>query len=106
ETLNNRLRDEILSLDDVGLMIVDEAHYNSFGKLLKFYEKGVVLGVTATPLSSNVNIRMRDNYDELIVGESISSLIEKGYLARATTWHYHVGLTSLKVGRTGDYTVS
>lgn len=106
ETLNNRLRDKILNLDSIGLMIVDEAHYNSFGKLFKFYEKGVVLGVTATPLSSNIDIRMRDNYDELIVGESISSLIETGFLARATTYHYQVGLTSLKVGRSGDYTVS
>lgn len=106
ETLNNRLRDQILSLDNIGLMIVDEAHYNSFGKLLRFYEKGVVLGVTATPLSSNINIRMKDTYDELIVGESITSLVENGYLAKATTYHYHVGLTSLKVGRSGDYTVS
>ncbi|CAN5781154.1 DEAD/DEAH box helicase family protein [soil metagenome] len=106
ETLNNRLRDKMLDLDNIGLMIVDEAHYNSFVKLLRFYEKGVVLGVTATPLSSNINIRMRDNYDELIVGESISSLIENGFLAKATTYHYHVGLTSLKVGRSGDYTVS
>jgi superfamily II DNA or RNA helicase len=106
ETLNNRLRDKILNLDNIGLMIVDEAHYNSFGKLLRFYEKGVVLGVTATPLSSNINIRMKDTYDELIVGESISSLIETGFLARATTYHYQVGLTSLKVGSTGDYTVS
>ena len=106
ETLNNRLRDKILDLDNVGLLIIDEAHYNSFGKLLRFYEKGVLLGVTATPLSSNINIRMRDTYDELIVGESISSLINKGYLARATTWHYQVGLTSLKIGMNGDYTVS
>ncbi|MDQ3108479.1 MAG: DEAD/DEAH box helicase family protein [Bacteroidota bacterium] len=106
ETLNNRLRDKMLDLDNIGLMIVDEAHYNSFVKLFRFYDKGMVLGVTATPLSSNINIRMRDNYDELIVGESISSLIEAGFLARAVTYHYHVGLTSLKVGRSGDYTVS
>lgn len=106
ETLNNRLRDKILNLDSVGLMIIDEAHYNSFGKLLKFYEKGVVLGVTATPLSSNINIRMKDTYDELIVGESISRLINLGFLSRAITYHYQVGLTSLKVGMHGDYTVS
>lgn len=106
ETLNNRLRDKILNLDNVGLMIVDEAHYNSFGKLFKFYEKGVVLGVTATPLSSNINLPMKDNYDELIVGESISSLIKMGFLARAVTYSHHVGLTSLKIGRNGDYTVS
>jgi len=106
ETLNNRLRDKILDLDNIGLMIIDEAHYNSFGKLLRFYDKGVVLGVTATPLSSNINIRMKDTYDELVVGESISHLVEAGYLARAHTYHYHVGLTSLKIGRSGDYTVS
>lgn len=106
ETLNNRLRDKILTLDTIGLMIVDEAHYNSFGKLFRFYDKGIVLGVTATPLSSNVNIRMKDTYDELIVGESITSLIQTGFLARATTYHYHVGLTALKVGINGDYTVS
>jgi superfamily II DNA or RNA helicase len=106
ETLNNRLRDKILDLDNIGLMIVDEAHYNSFGKLFKFYEKGVVLGVTATPLSSNVNLPMRDNYDELMVGESISSLIKMGFLAKANTFSHHVGLTSLKIGINGDYTVS
>ena len=106
ETLNNRLRDKILDLDNIGLMIVDEAHHNSFGKLLSYYEKGVLLGVTATPLSSNIKIRMKDTYDELIIGESISSLVESGFLAKATTWHYPVGLTSLKVGMSGDYTVS
>src|SRR2546421_1556627 len=106
ETLNNRLRDKILDLDNIGLMIVDEAHYNSFGKLFRFYEKGVLLGVTATPLSSNINLPMKDTYDELIVGESISTLIEMGVLSRATTYTYQVGLTSLKVGISGDYTVS
>lgn len=106
ETLNNRLRDKILDLDNIGLMVVDEAHYNSFGKLFRFYEKGVVLGVTATPLSSNIDLPMKDTYDELIVGESISSLIEMGFLSRAITYSHQVGLTSLKVGINGDYTVS
>ena len=106
ETLNNRLRDKILDLDNIGLMIVDEAHYNSFRKLFKFYEKGVMLGVTATPLSSNIKLPMNEVYDELIVGESIGSLINMGFLSRATTYSYHVGLTSLKIGINGDYTVS
>jgi len=106
ETLNNRLRDKILDLDNIGLMIVDEAHYNSFRKLFKFYEKGVMLGVTATPLSSNIDLPMNEVYDELIVGESIASLINMGFLARATTYSYHVGLSSLKIGINGDYTVS
>lgn len=106
ETLNNRLADDGWELRDLGMVIIDEAHYNSFRKLLKFFNKGIVLGVTATPLSSNIKLPMKENYDELIVGDSISALIEKGFLARATTYSYDVGLGSLKIGINGDYTVS
>ena len=105
ETLNNRLNDEKLKINDIGLVIIDEAHYNSFRKLFKFFEKCFILGVTATPLSSNIKLPMKDNYRELIVGDSISSLIEKGFLARANIYSYNVGLTNLKVGMNGDYTV-
>lgn len=105
ETLKNRLNDEILHIDNVGLVIIDEAHYNSFRKLLGSFKNAFILGVTATPLSSNIKLPMNQNYDELIVGDTISSLIEQGFLAKATTYSYDVGLTSLKVGINGDYTV-
>ncbi|WP_339916658.1 DEAD/DEAH box helicase [Yeosuana marina] len=105
ETLNNRLNDDKLDISDIGLVIIDEAHYNSFTKLFKFFSKSFILGVTATPLSSSIELPMTDNYDELIVGESIESLIENGFLARAEMFTYNVGLTSLVVGANGDYTV-
>ncbi|UJH91759.1 DEAD/DEAH box helicase [Antarcticibacterium sp. 1MA-6-2] len=105
ETLNNRLHDEKLEISDIGMVIIDEAHYNSFRKLFKFFSNCFILGVTATPLSSNIKLPMKDNYRELIVGDSISSLIDKGFLARANVYSYDVGLQSLKVGINGDYTV-
>ena len=105
ETLNNRLLDDKLDISDVGLVIIDEAHYNSFTKLLKFFSSSFILGVTATPLSSNINLPMTDNYDELIVGESISELIKNNFLSKANLYTYNVGLTSLIVGANGDYTV-
>lgn len=105
ETLNNRLNDEKVELDNLGMVIIDEAHYNSFRKLFKFFEKSFILGVTATPLSSNIKLPMKDNYRELIVGDSINSLIDKGFLAKANTYSYDVGLSTLKVGINGDYTV-
>ena len=105
ETLNNRLNEDKLDITDVGLVIIDEAHYNSFTKLFKFFENSFILGVTATPLSSNMKLPMKDNYNELIVGESITSLIENEFLARAEIYSYNVGLTSLVVGSNGDYTV-
>ncbi len=105
ETLNNRLQEEKVEINNIGLVIIDEAHYNSFRKLFKFFEEAVILGVTATPLSSNIKLPMKDNYKKLIIGESIGSLIEKKFLACANMYNYDVSLQSLKLGINGDYTV-
>ena len=105
ETLKNRLNDEKLEIDNIGLVIIDEAHFNSFRKLFHQFSNAFILGVTATPLSSNVKLPMYENYNELIVGDTIQNLIDKKFLAEAITYSYDVGLTSLKVGINGDYTV-
>jgi superfamily II DNA or RNA helicase len=105
ETLNNRLNDGKLDISGIGLVIIDEAHYNSFTKLFKFFSNSFILGVTATPLSSNIELPMTDNYDELIVGESIQDLIKNEFLASANMYSFNVGLTSLIIGANGDYTV-
>ena len=105
ETLNNRLNEDKLDISNIGLVIIDEAHYNSFIKLFKFFENSFILGVTATPLSSNKNLPMKYNYNELITGESIANLIENEFLAKAEIIQYNMGLTSLEVGSNGDYTV-
>lgn len=106
ETLNNRLQEDENFVENIGLVIVDEAHYNSFRKIFQYYKGSNILGVTATPLSSNKVLPLNDNYDELIVGESISNLIEGGYLANAETFTYDVNLHGLKIGSNGDFTVS
>lgn len=106
ETLNNRLRDNENFIEDVGLVIVDEAHYNSFRKIFQYYINTNILGVTATPLSSNKALPLNDNYNKLLVGESISSLIDNGYLSDAETFTYDVNLHGLKIGSNGDFTVS
>ena len=106
ETLNNRLNDDDNFIEGVGLVIVDEAHYNSFRKIFQFYGGCNILGVTATPLSSNKVLPLNDNYNKLLVGESIASLIECGYLADAETFTYDVNLHGLKIGSNGDFTVN
>ena len=106
ETWNNRLNDDENFIKGVGLVIVDEAHYNSFRKIFQFYDNANILGVTATPLSSNKALPLNDNYNKLLVGESIASLIEGGYLADADSYTYDVNLHGLKIGSNGDFTVS
>ncbi|VAW11235.1 Putative helicase [hydrothermal vent metagenome] len=105
ETLNNRLQEEKIEINNIGLVIIDEAHYNSFRKLFKYFENSTILGVTATPLSSNIKLPMKDNYQKLIVGESIEALIKKKFLAKANMYNYDVSLQNLKLGINGDYTV-
>ncbi len=105
ETLNNRLQEKAVAFENLGLIIIDEAHYNSFRKLFKYFEQQFILGVTATPLSSNIKLPMKDSYQELICGSTIGYLVENKFLAKATTYTYDVSLGSLKVGINGDYTV-
>lgn len=106
ETLNNRIQDGVIDTDEVGLVIVDEAHHNSFQKLLDKFTNARIIGVTATPFSSDISLPMRETYNELVIGESIGSLIEQGFLAKPVTWRYDVELNTLKTGAHGDFTVN
>ncbi|NBW60043.1 MAG: DEAD/DEAH box helicase, partial [Crocinitomicaceae bacterium] len=105
ETLNNRLNEDENFIKNIGLVIVDEAHYNSFRKIFQFYSACNILGVTATPLSSNKALPLKDNYNKLLVGESISNLIEGTYLSNAETYSYDINLHGLKIGSNGDFTI-
>src|SRR6218665_283609 len=106
ETLKNRIKSKKIPTDDVGLIIIDEAHHNSFRKLLGNFKNAFVIGVTATPFSSDISLPMYQTYNDLITGESIASLVEKGFLAKPKTITYEVELHTLKTGIHGDYTVS
>jgi superfamily II DNA or RNA helicase len=106
ETLKNRINNGLIDTLGVGLVIVDEAHHNSFHKLLGKFPNAAVIGVTATPFSADVNLPMNRFYQELVVGESISALIEQGFLAKPKTFSYQVELNTLMRGIRGDFTVS
>ncbi len=106
ETLKNRIQSGKIKIDDIGLVIIDEAHHNSFRKLLDKFKNANIIGVTATPFSSDKNLPMRQNYDQLITGEDINGLIERGYLAQPKTYKIGVETNSLTTGIHGDFTVS
>ncbi len=105
ETLKNRIREKKVNTDGIGLVIIDEAHFNAFRKLLGKFKNAFVIGVTATPLSSDRDKPMRETYHELISGTPIRDLIQEGFLASPETIVYDVELESLHTGTNGDYTV-
>ena len=106
ETLRNRIKAKKIPTKEVGLVIIDEAHHNSFRKLLGNFKNAVIIGVTATPFSADISKPLKRQYDSLITGENISNLIEEGFLARPQSFVYEVELNTLKTGIHGDYTVS
>ncbi len=106
ETLKHRIDNGLIDTKGVGLVIVDEAHHNSFHKLLKKFPDAGVIGVTATPFSADVSRPMKNFYDELVLGEPVSSLIEHGFLAKPKSFGYEVELNTLNRGIHGDFTVS
>ena len=105
ETLNNRIGSGDIDLTGVGLVIIDEAHHNSFQKLLEKFDDAAIIGVTATPLSSDSNAPLNNHYQQLIIGESIEKLIADGFLAKPNNWRYDVEISGLQTGA-GDFTVS
>jgi len=106
ETLKHRIDDGLIDTGGVGLVIVDEAHHNSFHKLLKKFPGARIIGVTATPFSADAALPMKSFYSELVLGEQISSLIEQGFLAKPKSFGYEVELNTLNRGIHGDFTVS
>lgn len=106
ETLKHRMDDGLIDTDRVGLVIVDEAHHNSFHKLLKKIPGALIIGVTATPFSADVSRPMKSFYNELVLGEPVNSLIRQGFLAKPKSVGYEVELNTLNRGIHGDFTVS
>ncbi|WP_207534450.1 DEAD/DEAH box helicase [Desertivirga arenae] len=105
ETLNNRIESGDIDVTGIGLVIIDEAHHHSFHKLLEKFGDAAIIGVTATPLSSDAAMPLNSYYQELIIGESIEELISSGFLAKPLIWRYDVEISSLQTG-SGDFTVS
>ena len=106
ETLHNRVEAGDIDISGIGLVIIDEAHHHSFQKLLEKFEGAVIVGVTATPLSSDSECPLYRDYRELITGESIENLIAGGFLATPKTWRYDVELAGLQTGANGDFSIS
>lgn len=106
ETLRNRIKSKKITTTGIGLVIIDEAHHNSFRKLLKKFSDATIIGVTATPFSADITKPMNRNYQQLITGQSIGELIADGFLAKPKTIAVEVELNSLRTGINGDYTVS
>ena len=90
------------------VILVDEAHHalaKSYQRILKQFPKAIVLLFTATPHRTG-RVQLDQIADDIIVGQSIHKLTEKGFLAPFRYFQPPNDFDSklLKRGSTGDFT--
>lgn len=134
ETINNRLKKNNNYIDDIGLIIADECHIQVFQKVFDHFPNAKILGVTATPSllgketfykckychKENNHIpeqccneemeewtrpkKLSDVYEDIVVGATISHLIEIGSLVPEISFVRSADISGLKVDSSGEYT--
>ena len=72
--------------EQVGLVIIDEAHTGNFRKVMDWYKGHVILGFTATPLSSNKKHPMKADYEDIVCAIDTPELIANGTLCQNITF--------------------
>lgn len=87
ETANNRLRKSPKWFGDVGLVVIDECHIGSFKKLHEYFTDALIVGLSATPLSSSKKHPLKEDYEDIIVSTGIPDLIAIGALVPNRTYH-------------------
>lgn len=78
-------RAEFLHNLNAGLVIIDECHINSFNKMHSIFLEEMIIGCTATPISSNKKEPVKKYYSKIVCGPSIKQLIEMRFLAQNIT---------------------
>lgn len=103
QTLGRRITRQRFEFD---LLIIDEAHHAVAGtwkRLIEALPNARVLGVTATPVRSDGR-GLSDVFDELVIGPSVPTLIDMGFLVRPVVYAPPTALDLAGVRRRGgDY---
>lgn len=97
ETFNRRLLEYDRFLKSRTMIIIDEAHLDSFSKIFdSFSDKTIVIGATATPFRKNNQKGLDEFYTDIVQGIDTPDLIDKGFLSDAITYGVDIDLKGLK----------
>lgn len=90
-------------INDLDLIIIDEAHKSIFDNLFDFInEKTFVIGATATPHREGKQRPLSDFYSDIIQAIDTPELINKGNLSKPISYGVKVNLKGVKT-KGGDY---
>lgn len=75
ETLHRRFTKNQNYIQNIGLLVIDEAHLGLFKKFIELHPEILVIGFTATPIASNKKEPLNSIYSEIVCGPQINDLI-------------------------------
>jgi len=84
ETVHRRI-EKVGFLPEFGLIIIDEAHLGNYKKIMSFFEKKLIIGFTATPISATKKDPLKNYYKDIVCGIDIPELISEGSLCQNET---------------------
>lgn len=90
QTARNRIRKNARWFGpDVGMVIIDEAHLKNHDPLVQHFDDGntLIVGFTATPISSSKKHPMNKTYDDIVCAIDIPELVQNGALTPNRTYH-------------------
>lgn len=132
-TLHNRLKANPRFLNNVGLVVIDEAHDGHFDKHVEYFKNEKILGFTATPvlgerltywkcdrcqstslvLDECCNMEMMEwskpktmslLYDDIVIGAPTSELLELGQIVKDINFiKDYADLSQLKTDKKGEF---
>jgi hypothetical protein len=72
----------------VDLFILDECHIGNYCKVMDANPNAMVIGLTATPVTSD-KFNLKDYYGDVFMGRTVPSLIKDGYLVPSIDYTTH-----------------
>ena len=79
--------------------MIDECHLDNFSKTMPYFDDCLVIGFTATAISSDKRKPMNGFYQDIVVAAQIHELVESGSLCPCVTFNAeNVSREELKVG--------
>ena len=93
------LRESLLSKLNPKLIIIDEAHFGNFTKIIDMFPDAYVLAVTATPVGKH----FYEYYTNIVQTIDTPDLIREGFLVPYKAYQMTDDFSDLKKGAGGDY---
>lgn len=103
KTFINSIKKEHVPYD---MIIIDECHQGEMKRVFEYYQDNIIIGFTATPISSTKKDPLKNYYQTIVQGVAINELIQMGFLCNPI--HYSAKNSVDKKGLKksgGDYTL-